>query len=335
MIQPCWLGPGRSARSPRRARWAVHHMDDGVPTVELTPPRSGFCGVVRWRTPAQGDCERDDSGFLDLKMANGVGASHGSNNSAECISLCSRCERCRHVSFSASSQLCVWYAQCDMDDLRFWWPATPVKAGLLIDDFETFHVRHRVRQVLPDADPMADSQLRLAITTLTLGDKQSCAMTAWCAGARRMKRALTLAGIWRVELVAIYGPLSARGPMPAAPIVTDECRELRYVRVSERLKNLTAACVGVRRYHRDARGRRYMQKPTFTTMPSGLLFKWQPMGWCACSRDGRQCSMRTRVSEFASVIRMLAPIPAAQAGVRCSPTGGSGEWLIAHRTSGP
>jgi hypothetical protein len=230
----------------------------------------GFCALVP-REAVHGDCERDATGIVRM---------HGRGSVLQaCAEYCSRCARCRFLSASAKAEACAWYASCNTNDLRSLWvdPAVPwVKSRTF--DWQTIQIRHEIPLPMLPRDPPPPSRFHVAIATLSLGSKQSCAMTGWCQAAHRLKRALTTAGVWRVQLVVLYGPLDAKLRVPMAP-ATAACPDAEYVPVSRRLQNLTRQCIHVDQRGTDSHGRRFIRRAVHTTMASGLLFKWQPMSW--------------------------------------------------------
>ena len=210
---------------------------------------------TRWKM--QGSCTHDDSGFM---IMNDTVATL-----EQCIAQCHDCVRCRYVSFAASVSACIWYAHCDLDDLRFWWPHVPRQPpleshGQLIDDFQTVRVRQHIPAVAQEANRTSDLNVRLAIATMALGNGHSCGLVGWCAGAARLKRVLERAGVYSVSIVALYGPLRTKGrgvsqPSPAG------CPEADHVRVSERLSGLIGECEHARPRH------------------ASRLHKWALMNW--------------------------------------------------------
>jgi hypothetical protein len=225
--------------------------------------QTGFCALAPLRS---GDCERDDSGTWIVRRRQELTAS--------CIARCQACERCHFVSFvrigvadlrylgvPLGAGLCAWYTRCDLDDLRTRWETKLAGAN-----WSTIAVRTAdALQPLPlppppppprwlAPTPRSDnsSVRRLAIAALTFGAGQHCSLIAWCQGARRLQRALSVA-LWRAELLVLHS-----GEPPAGG---RHCPEATYLRANAQLRRVTTAC---------------MRSQTFRTGPHpDMMLKWQ------------------------------------------------------------
>lgn len=255
-------------------------------------PLHGFCAPLwinqrnvsklQYGIRSLSDCERDDGGLLPL--APSAFANSTSALGKACRWQCLSCARCRYISYSSTARTCAWYAHCDENDLRQIWSPQVVKATWRTE---------RVRQFVPSALPWTASSLdsenarpyRIAIATLSLlgGNrhgfqlKQGCGLLGWCQGARRLKRALAAESPhWGIELLVLFGPMSAKWNAKLPPPDMTDCPEAQLLHADRRLKSLISGCLMVGRKRKGGRGE-WKHRPFFTGMPSGIMFKWQVM----------------------------------------------------------
>ena len=111
-----------AARCAQLAEPSVHER-----TQNLTG-RRGYCSVVvpgltngAWRSESSSDelvapfdCARDNAGELVAPLAAHIS---GSFQDA-CAVACRSCAHCRYISISIPSWRCLWFARCDLNDLR-------------------------------------------------------------------------------------------------------------------------------------------------------------------------------------------------------------------------
>ncbi|KAL1507088.1 hypothetical protein AB1Y20_007947 [Prymnesium parvum] len=92
----------------------------------LRVARRGFCSVT---TTGETDCDDGESGsFLFGSHLDGHNVLFGNDREAKedrmeaalarCLDRCSRCLRCRFVSFSLEKEDCSWYAECNLKELH-------------------------------------------------------------------------------------------------------------------------------------------------------------------------------------------------------------------------
>ena len=195
-----------------------------------------------------------------------------------CVAACEACSRCRYISVSAEANVCAWYSDCDVGDLRSWWGPRRVGA-----EWTTVQVRESIPPPAArrwSAPPPAEasrasngSALRLAIATLSYPPPRSlpapqehCAFRLWCQGARRLQQALS--GPWVVSVLILWlpvrgwGGLSLPPPRPAA-----FCSFAQVIEPDQRLLQAARSCLA------QQRRRRYQ-----TGMPPEVLLKWQFVG---------------------------------------------------------
>ena len=116
---------GRSRLAAARcAQLTVHE-----PTQVNLTGRRGYCSVVlpeltngAWHSSpsfdklvSSFDCARDDAGQLATPSAVHISGSRFRN---ACAETCRSCTRCRYISISVPARRCLWFARCDLDDLR-------------------------------------------------------------------------------------------------------------------------------------------------------------------------------------------------------------------------
>ena len=89
---------------------AALHAPKGV-SPEGVSHGNGACGAIE---KGPGDCATDDQGTWPMAPPR--------HSLATCIAMCSCCERCRYISYSAQSGDCAWFAACKMGRLTH--PAT-------------------------------------------------------------------------------------------------------------------------------------------------------------------------------------------------------------------
>ena len=93
----------------------------------------GTCGLPR---TGSGTCASGDSGVLDLprpgRGRQGSETRKRDNDKEACLTLCSGCARCRHVSLSSVHHQCWWFWECPpLDALTIGPPGEPRIRGYL------------------------------------------------------------------------------------------------------------------------------------------------------------------------------------------------------------
>jgi hypothetical protein len=201
---------------------------------------SGFCALVG---PYGGNCEHDTSGSWSLRAA-----AHPGVMEARCIARCHRCAGCQYVSYASATGRCLWFTECQLDDLRNW--TTCAEAGT---QWETVHVRvGNAQQPLPTPEPR--TQFRLAIATLIYGTAR-CGLLGWCQSTHRLQSALQ--SVLRTQLVILQENASTPH---------EDCPDAVYLPIDPKLEELVHRCVGVtihrlRKFH--------------TSWNHRLVLKWQ------------------------------------------------------------
>ena len=114
-----------------RRRVRQHHRRvatlAGAITFGLEQWRPGYCNSTSsWTVLTEGDCERHKQGSWHLTRAE---AETWETAVKACITKCSRCARCHHLSVGRIEQDCSWYAKCDSAKLE----QKPVGFRTLID----------------------------------------------------------------------------------------------------------------------------------------------------------------------------------------------------------
>ena len=183
----------------------------------------GFC--YRAHASYDGSCAEADSGLWPTPPGEGVEG---------CVKRCLGCARCRYISIARGA--CAWYSRCNVDDLRTWWGVSHIGAN-----WTTLEVRNRNRQLdAPPAEAPATPegrQLRLAIAALTFGPSEHCALVAWCQGARRLQRVLSVPP-WQSSIVVVWD--NATGMLPPA---SGGCPDAAYLPIDPKLRRLAKTCL--------------------------------------------------------------------------------------------
>jgi len=176
----------------------------------------GTCGLPR---TGSGTCASGDSGVLDLprpgRGRQGSETRKRDNDKEACLTLCSGCARCRHVSLSSVHHQCWWFWECPpLDALTIGPPGEPRIRGYLTTSIKPALRMVTGRRQTPQPALQANSALPaemaaegwVQLESALEGRRPECARQACdsdaCAAYRHRHRAGAGAGLRKLRNTA-------------------------------------------------------------------------------------------------------------------------------------
>lgn len=224
-----------------------------------TRSQSGHCGLTRG--PA--DCSVDDKGSVDLRD---IDYRNHKALSEACAAACSRCARCRFISYSVHHRDCSWYALCEKTHhnvQHFTTQRAPLGRGAkqLRQSRRCFAATHKARP------PTAPKRLRYSIAAVT---PPSLAMGALALASHTDLRCFQR---MTVRAYVLQGDL-ARGEGGWLPLVGGGRFALRYLLPSTPGRSRSAPSPQLAREHRTYGDMLFLRSSNHEFACAEKLLQW-------------------------------------------------------------
>lgn len=193
-----WHGSGHAGKVLLRTLWEGMRERSSTETTAVgVVGKRRTVGAMTLRRPAKGVCAVTEPGEGDCSvgwMGSWHASEHGVTNLEGCAALCTRCARCRFVSFSRRADDCSWFARCPQ----------PLLMDGAAGQFRTAAIGTMENEAAPlrkaeaaCAQPMCTRVARLAACSFASGDSE----VSTCTPHRLWQHARTPdeLSLWSIE----------------------------------------------------------------------------------------------------------------------------------------